>query len=98
MLPTPALATPALLTTSRWTTTWRCWLRSRPPRDGAQVYLQAFQQRCGRSLTAAKLRQAVSEGDGDPVLMGMIRASQLQDSAAIQQLSQRIACKPRSGQ
>ena len=44
------------------------------------------------------LRQAVSEGDGDPVLMGMIRAIQLQDSAAIQQLGQRIACKPRSGQ
>lgn len=67
-------------------------------RDGAQAYLQAFHQRCGRSLTAAQLRQAVSEGDGDPVLMGMIRASRLQDSAAIQQLAQRIACKPRSGQ
>ena len=66
-------------------------------RDGAQSYLQAFRQRCGRSLTAAQLRQAVSEGDGDPVLMGMIRASQLQDGAAIQQLGQRIACKPRSG-
>lgn len=67
-------------------------------RDGAQAYLQAFQQRCGRSLTAAQLRQAVSVGDGDPVLMGMIRASQLQDGAAVQQLGQRIACKPRSGQ
>ncbi|MBI2752351.1 MAG: hypothetical protein HYX46_02385 [Betaproteobacteria bacterium] len=67
-------------------------------REGAQAYLQAFQQRCGRSLTAAQLRQAVSEGDGDPVLMGMIRASQLQDSAAIHQLAQRIACKTRSGQ
>jgi len=66
-------------------------------RDGAQSYLQAFQQRCGRSLTAAQLRQAVSEGDGDPVLMGMIRASQLQDGAAIHQLGQRIDCKPRSG-
>jgi hypothetical protein len=67
-------------------------------RDGAQAYLQAFQQRCGRSLTTAQLRRAVSEGDGDPVLMGMIRASQLQDGAAIQRLAQRIACKPRSGQ
>ena len=66
-------------------------------REGAQAYLQAFQQRCGRSLTAAQLRQAVSEGDGDPVLMGMIRASQLQDGAAIHQLGQRIDCKPRSG-
>jgi hypothetical protein len=66
-------------------------------RDGAMAYLQASQQRCGRSLTTAQLRQAVSEGDGDPVLMGMIRASQLQDGAAIQQLGQRIACKPRSG-
>ncbi len=67
-------------------------------RDGAQAYLQSFQQHCGRSLTTAQLRRAVSEGEGDPVLMGMIRASQLQDGAAIQQLGQRIACKPRSGQ
>jgi hypothetical protein len=67
-------------------------------RDGAQAYLQSFQQHCGRSLTTAQLRRAVSEGEGDPVLMGMIRASQLQDGAAIPQLGQRIACKPRSGQ
>lgn len=67
-------------------------------RDGAQAYLQSFQQHCGRSLTTAQLRRAVSEGEGDPVLMGMIRASQLQDGTAIQQLGQRIACKPRSGQ
>ncbi len=67
-------------------------------RNGAQAYLQAFQQHCGRSLTTAQLRRAVSEGEGDPVLMGMIRASQLQDGTAIQQLGQSIACKPRSGQ
>ena len=43
-------------------------------RAGAQGYLQAFQRRCGRPLTTQQLRSAVSDGDGDPVLMGMIRA------------------------
>jgi gamma-glutamyl:cysteine ligase YbdK (ATP-grasp superfamily) len=66
-------------------------------REGAQAYLQAVQQRCSRTLTTAQLRRAVSEGDGDPILMGMIRASQLQDGASLRQLAQRIACTPRSG-
>ena len=63
--------------------------------DGAQSYLQAFQQRCGRSLRAAELRRAMSDGDGDPVLMAMIRASQLRDASALAQLGQRVACDPR---
>ena len=44
-------------------------------REGAQAYLQAFQRRCGRALTTQELRRAVSDGDGEPVLMGMIRAN-----------------------
>ena len=70
-------------------------------REGAQGYLQAFQRRCGRSLTTQDLRRAVSDGDGDPVLMGMIRANhpsqQAQRDVALQQLAQRIRCEQRSG-
>ena len=66
-----------------------------PARDGAQAYMQAFQQRCGRPMKTAELRRAMSEGDGDPVLMGMIRASHLGDSNGIAQLGQRVVCDPR---
>ena len=70
-------------------------------REGAQGYLQAFQRRCGRSLTTQELRRAVSDGDGDPVLMGMIRANhpsqQAQRDVTLQQLAQRIRCDQRSG-
>ena len=70
-------------------------------REGAQGYLQAFQRRCGRALTPQELRRAVSDGDGDPVLMGMIRANhpsqQAQRDVTLQQLAQRIRCDQRSG-
>ena len=70
-------------------------------REGAEGYLQAFQRRCGRSLTTQELRRAVSDGDGDPVLMGMIRANhpsqQAQRDVTLQQLAQRIRCEQRSG-
>jgi len=69
-------------------------------REGAQGYLQAFQRRCGRALTPHELRRAVSDGDGDPVLMGMIRANhpsqQAQRDVTLQQLAQRIRCDQRS--
>ena len=69
-------------------------------REGAQSYLQAFQRRCGRALTTQELRRAVSDGDGDPVLMGMIRANhpsqQGQRDVTLQLLSQRIRCDQRS--
>lgn len=64
-------------------------------RDGAQAYMHAYQQRCGRSLTTPVLRRAMSEGSGDPVLMGMIRASQLRDDKSLSELSQRVACGER---
>ena len=70
-------------------------------REGAQSYLQASQRRCGRVLTTQELRRAVSDGDGDPVLMGMIRANhpsqQAQRDVTLQQLAQRIRCDQRSG-
>lgn len=62
-------------------------------RQGAQAYLDAFQQRCGRGLTAAELRRAIAEQDGDPVLMQMIRASYLQDTAALSRLSGQVPCR-----
>lgn len=69
-------------------------------RDGAQAYMQAFQQRCGRPLTTMALRAAISQGDGDPILMGMVRAShpsqQAQRDATLKQLTQRIRCDGRS--
>lgn len=64
--------------------------------QGARAYLSAVQERCGRSLQTTELRRALSDGDGDPVLMAMIRASQLRDTATLSQLGQRISCGPRS--
>ena len=64
--------------------------------EGAKAYLQAYQQRCGRQLATADLRRAMSDGDGDPMLMAMIRASHLRDSATLAQLAQRIACERRA--
>ena len=61
-------------------------------REGAQAYAQAFEQRCRRALTTAALRRAMSEGSGDPVLMAMIRASQLRDAKALSVLVQRLDC------
>lgn len=60
--------------------------------EGARAYRQAWQQRCGRSLTTAELRVAMAVGDGDPVLMGMIRASHVRDSASLSSLATRIDC------
>ncbi len=64
--------------------------------EGARAYLQAYQQRCGRQLATADLRRAMSDGDGNPMLMAMIRASHLRDSATLAQLGQRIACERRA--
>jgi len=60
--------------------------------DGARAYRQAWLQRCGRPLTAAELRVAMAVGDGNPVLMGMIRASHLRDPAALASLASQIDC------
>lgn len=60
--------------------------------EGARAYRQAWQQRCGRLLTTAELRVAMAVGDGDPVLMGMIRANHVRDSASLASLATRIDC------
>jgi len=61
-------------------------------RDGAQAYMGAFKARCGRPLRTLELRRAFAEGDGDPTLMEMIRASHQRDTAALQRLASRISC------
>jgi len=63
--------------------------------EGARHYLLAFQHRCGRPLATADLRRAMSDGDGDPVLMAMIRASHLRDAAALTRLGPSVACDRR---
>lgn len=62
-------------------------------REGAEAYLQAVQRQCRINLSSAQLRRAMSDGEGDPVLMGMIRASQLRDAKAIVELVQRLDCR-----
>ena len=57
---------------------------------GARAYLAAFQQRCGHSMRTSELRRAFSQGDGDPVLLGLIRASHLRDAAGEAQWAQQV--------
>ncbi|MBK8320919.1 MAG: hypothetical protein IPL05_21170 [Betaproteobacteria bacterium] len=59
---------------------------------GARDYLAAFARRCGRPLTPAELRRAMADGDGDPALMGLIRANHLGDTAGREQLAGQIRC------
>ena len=59
---------------------------------GARDYLAAFARHCGRPLTAAELRRAMADGDGDPALMALIRANHLGDTAGREQLAGQIRC------
>jgi hypothetical protein len=59
---------------------------------GAKAYLAAFKQRCGRDMRTAELRRAMTQGEGDPVLMGLIRASHLRDGAARDQWTKKLRC------
>lgn len=61
-------------------------------RNGAEAYAQAYRHRCGRALKTAELRRAMSDGNGDPALMAMIRASQLRDAKALADLAQGLRC------
>lgn len=61
-------------------------------REGAERYLIAFRARCGRTMDATGLRNAVSDGNGDPTLMAMIRAAALRDAASLDRLSATLAC------
>jgi hypothetical protein len=60
--------------------------------EGTKAYLAAFHQRCGRTLSTVELRRAMTQGEGDPVLMGLIRASHLKDATARDQWIQQLRC------
>lgn len=61
-------------------------------RNGAEHYLIAFKRKCGRDMKTVELRRAVAEGDGDPVLMAMIRAAHQKDSGGIRRLEAKVSC------
>lgn len=61
-------------------------------RDGAEAYMAAFSARCGRPLRTVELRRAFAQGNGDAVLMGMIRASYERDTGAVHRLGASISC------
>jgi hypothetical protein len=60
--------------------------------EGARDWLAAVRLRCARDVTPDELRRAISQGDGDPVLMAFIRAAARQDTAARHALVARIEC------
>lgn len=60
--------------------------------EGSRVYLAAYRLQCGRTLGTAELRQAIAKEGGDPILMGLIRATQEQDMAARARLVRQIRC------
>ena len=64
-------------------------------RDGAESYISAFRTRCGRELKVIELRRAFANGNGDPALMAMIRASHERDSNALQRVGASIVCPGR---
>lgn len=67
-----------------------------PARDGAEAYMSAFKTRCGRAMRTVELRRAFAEGDGNPTLMAMIRASHQRDTAGLQRLAAQVSCPARS--
>ena len=64
-------------------------------REGAQSYLQAYAQRCGRNLEVGELHRLLADGAGDPVLMRMMGAAHADDRASIARLAASIDCRAR---
>ena len=60
--------------------------------SGARTYLAAVRLRCGRTLSTDELRQAGSDGEGNPALMGLIRAAHQNDAAARAHLVAQLPC------
>jgi len=59
---------------------------------GARQYLAAVRLKCGRTLTTQELRLALGQDGGNPQLLALIRASQMQDEAARNQAIGQIRC------
>ena len=60
--------------------------------SGARTYLAGVRLRCGLTLSTGQLRQAMAEGEGNPALMGLIRAEHHNDLQARDRLVAQIAC------
>lgn len=63
---------------------------------GARQYLAAVRLRCGRTLATQELRLALGQDGGNPQLLALIRASQMQDEAARNQAIGQIRCPQRA--
>lgn len=61
-------------------------------RDGAEAYMTAFRTKCRRPMRSVELRAAVAEGNGDPILMAMIRASHYKDRDVLDSLATSVQC------
>ncbi|MEO8248120.1 MAG: hypothetical protein ABI589_02015 [Burkholderiales bacterium] len=61
-------------------------------REGADIFMAAFRERCGRAIRVSELRAAFADGAGDPILMGMIRAAHAKDGAALTHLRAALRC------
>lgn len=59
---------------------------------GARTYLAAMQLRCRRTLSTGELRLALAQGEGNPVLMGLIRAAHTKDTEARDRWIARLPC------
>jgi hypothetical protein len=53
------------------------------------------QLRCRRTLTTEELRIALSQGEGNPALLGLIRAAHTQDLASRERWIAQVSCPPR---
>ena len=60
--------------------------------SAARAYLAAVRLRCGHALDSAELRRAMAQDGGDPVLMGLIRAAAMQDTAERHRLVAQMPC------
>lgn len=90
----PAASAPSAATEDMLVADYLGLLRQIAPyaEEGARTYLAIMRLRCGRTLTSAELRRAFAEGDGNPTLMGLIRAAYLKDIAARDQLLAQFSC------
>lgn len=61
-------------------------------RVGAEVYLRVYQNRCGHPMGVGELRRAITDGNGDPVLMGIIHAAYHKDASTLRAMSTQISC------
>ncbi|MCL4181860.1 MAG: hypothetical protein KJ011_00235 [Burkholderiaceae bacterium] len=64
---------------------------------GARTYLAAMQLRCQRTLSSGELRLAVARGEGNAVLMGLIRAAHTKDTAARDRWIAQLPCPSEVG-